>query len=306
MAPQLEAAAFQASRSLKVLLPAGAYLAMNLSPIALLDPAMTPPLDAVSNPAKCVLELTEHVPVDGYGPLTERLAPLRARGFRVAVDDVGAGYASFHHVLELTPDILKIDRSLVANSSRDGARRRIITSIVLLALDLGATVVAEGVEEHDDLRAVTDLGVDSVQGYLFAKPTVDHSEVNRWAAGWELGTSPHQQAHVAKRRAFGHVLRDLRGARTQADVLRAVNDQLASAGELARLSQGQYSAYENGRDRPMPVRVRAIEKVFGLESGALAGLLHDDEEEHVSRGTGMPSGTASLATRLGEARRAAP
>lgn len=302
--PRMEAAAFQASRSLKYLLPGSAYLAMNLSPAALLDPAMSAPLLDVKEPAKCVLEVTEHVSVDGYGPLIEALAPLRARGFRVAVDDVGAGYASFHHVLELNPDIIKIDRSLVAGSSGDGARRRIITSIVLLALDLGATVVAEGVEEHDDLLAVTDLGVDAVQGYLIAKPTADHTEVDGWAAGWQLGASPHQLAQVVRRDAFGHVLRDLRGKRRQIEVLRDVNDQLEAAGERARVSQGQYSAYEHGRERPKPVRLRAIEAVFGLEAGALAWMLDGVEPEHTPLTPEMPDGAASLAARIGAARQA--
>lgn len=301
--PRMEAASFQASRHLKHLLPDGAYLAMNLSPAALLDPAMHAPLREVNDPSKCVLELTEHVSVDGYAPLLEALEPLRARGFRVAVDDVGAGYASFNHVLELNPDILKIDRSLVAGSSRDGARRRIITSIVLLALDLGATVVAEGIEDHDDLLAVTDLGVDAVQGYLLAKPTVDHDEVDGWVSGWHLGTSPKQRAQVERRDAFGQALRDLRGSRRQVDVLRDVNKQLETAGEGARVSQGQYSAYEHGREWPKPVRLRAIETVFGLEHGALAWMLGGiDAADQPTPST--ISGAKSLAARIGEARNA--
>lgn len=302
--PRLEAAAFQASRNLARLLPDTAYLAMNLSPAALLDPSMTAPLADVEDPSKCVLELTEHVSVDGYRPLLETLAPLRARGFRVAVDDVGAGYASFHHVLELTPDIIKIDRSLIAGSSRDGARRRIITSIVLLALDLGASVVAEGVEEHDDLRAVTDLGVDAVQGYLLERPTTDHGVVGRWAQGWRLDAPEKQPAKAARRDAFGSVLRDLRGSRRQVDMLRAVNAQLEAAGETARISQGQYSAYEHGRERPQPVRLCALETVFGLEAGTLAAMLDPAGEDRHTAQAHRPAGTASLAARIGEARQA--
>jgi EAL domain-containing protein (putative c-di-GMP-specific phosphodiesterase class I) len=99
---------------------------------------------------------------------------------RLAVDDTGAGYASMNHVLQLRPDIIKIDRSLVETSTSDAARRSVITALVLLALDLGACVIAEGIETPSELETVGSLGVDQVQGYLLARPTTDPARWQRW------------------------------------------------------------------------------------------------------------------------------
>jgi EAL domain-containing protein (putative c-di-GMP-specific phosphodiesterase class I) len=96
---------------------------------------------------------------------------LRERGLRVAVDDVGAGYASLRHVLELRPDIIKIDRSLVHGLADDNARRVAVTAFVALARDLGSTVIAEGVEDRSDYAAVRELGVHGAQGYLLGRPS---------------------------------------------------------------------------------------------------------------------------------------
>ncbi len=300
---ELEQAAFEAAHTLASHLPLDAYLAANLSPSALMHPAMRAAFDLVDDPSRCVLELTEHVSVEQYGALAATLNQLRTRGFRLAVDDVGAGYASFHHVLELNPDIIKIDRSLISGAGRDGARRRIITSIVLLAMDLGASVVAEGVEQLDDLAAVTDLGVDAVQGYLLGRPTTDRDAVRSWTQPWELGALRRSASPSSSRAALGHVLRELRGDRRQVDVLREVNEQLAALGVGARISQGQYSAYENGRQRPLPIRLQAIEAVFGLEPGALADMVEPGpiDADPVYRDGGSEKTT--IAARLAQRRR---
>lgn len=302
---QLETATFGRSLDLAGQLGGGAYLAMNVSPAALSSPLLHGELTVVDTPARFVLELTEHVSVDAYGPLTDILGPLRARGFRLAVDDVGAGYASFHHVLQLNPDIIKIDRSLVCGSSRDGARRRIITSIVLLAMDLAATVVAEGVDDHDDLRALADLGVDAAQGYLLGQPTTDRGAVALWSRGWDLDLTAERTTQADRRKALGSVLRKLRGDQRQVDVLRAINDQLAAAGHAERISQGQYSAYEHGRERPLPVRLEAIEAVFGLESGTLSAVLGGSVARSGSLASTAPVRT-SIAARLAERQRSTP
>jgi len=101
---------------------------------------------------------------------------------RLAIDDAGAGYASLKHVVELQPDIIKIDRSLIDGCAADRARRSAIGAFVLLALDSGAMVIAEGVELPADLEAIRDLGVDAAQGYLLARPTADRRKLQRWTA----------------------------------------------------------------------------------------------------------------------------
>jgi EAL domain-containing protein (putative c-di-GMP-specific phosphodiesterase class I) len=158
----------------------GQFLALNLTPRSLLELARVAnqrdevPLD------RLVVEVTEHAAVDSYGPLRKELAPLRLRGLRIAVDDAGAGYASLRHVLELRPDFVKLDRSLCDGIADDHARRVAVSGLVLLARDIGASVIAEGVEVATDLTTIRGLGIDAVQGYLLGRPSTDQGELERW------------------------------------------------------------------------------------------------------------------------------
>ena len=162
-------------------LPRDQFLAVNLSPAVALDLSLaaTRPGDHILK--RLVVEITEHAVVAGYAELRERLAPYRHRGLRLAIDDAGAGYASLHHVVELGPDIIKIDRSLINGVAIDRGRRSVVSALVLLALDLGATVVAEGIETADDFFAACDLGVDAAQGFLLAPPSTSRRALARWA-----------------------------------------------------------------------------------------------------------------------------
>jgi EAL domain-containing protein (putative c-di-GMP-specific phosphodiesterase class I) len=162
-------------------LPAHCYLSVNATPELIMHGQLAELLDGQHVPLEhLVIELTEHVKVSSYGDLLVGLAQLRERGVRLAVDDTGAGYASFNHVLQLRPDIIKIDRSLIANVDADPARRSLITALVLLALDLDATIVAEGVETMAELSTLATLGVDCAQGYLLARPSTDRARWRRW------------------------------------------------------------------------------------------------------------------------------
>jgi EAL domain-containing protein (putative c-di-GMP-specific phosphodiesterase class I)/putative methionine-R-sulfoxide reductase with GAF domain len=161
-------------------LPEGMYLSVNMSPEGIADPRFTTLLDDRLGLHRLVLEVTEHARVEQYAALHAALAPLRAAGLRLAVDDVGAGYASFRHVLQLTPDIIKIDRSLVDGIAADPALRTIAGNIVLLGLDLHALIVAEGVERSDDLEVLETIGADMAQGYLFARPSTDPADWRAW------------------------------------------------------------------------------------------------------------------------------
>ena len=119
---------------------------------------------------------------------TLALAPLRERGIRLAIDDTGAGFASLSHVLKLRPNIIKIDRSLITHITSDPARRSLVTALILLALDLEATVTAEGIETPSELETLATLGVDLGQGYLLGRPSVDQKLWQRWSArSWVTG-----------------------------------------------------------------------------------------------------------------------
>jgi EAL domain-containing protein (putative c-di-GMP-specific phosphodiesterase class I) len=150
-------------------LPATAYLSVNVSPQTLTDPRLSALLHAVPGD-RVVLELTEHSAVSDYAPYCALMADLRGLGFRLAVDDAGAGYSSLRHIVDLAPDVIKVDRSLVQGIDVDPARRSLFVALVTFAADLGAILVAEGVENADEARQLSTWGVRLAQGWHYGRP----------------------------------------------------------------------------------------------------------------------------------------
>lgn len=179
-------------------LPESAYLSVNASPSLILDPGFHSVLRSGAVPLdRLVIEITEHAAVTRYDQIRAEMLPYRERGLRLAVDDTGAGYASFNHVLRLRPDIIKLDRSLLHEIDRDPARRAFVTAIVLMALELDAAVTAEGVERAAELDTLRSLGVDTVQGYLLSRPTADPAVWAVWSRrdwGAQAGFSASMRA----------------------------------------------------------------------------------------------------------------
>ena len=145
------------------------YVAVNVSPATVLTPACGEllgrlPLDRV------VLELTEHDEVEDYDVLLATLAPFRAAGLRLAIDDVGAGFSSLRHIVVTSPDVIKLDRSIAAGVAGDHVLATLVGSLVTFAHGSGARVVAEGVETADDAAVLRTLGVDFGQGWHFGRP----------------------------------------------------------------------------------------------------------------------------------------
>ncbi len=160
--------------------PEDRLLFVNLSPSLLSDPAALDLLHVL--PDRLVLEITEQEAVDDYGELRRDLVPWLSRGVRIAIDDTGAGYSSLRHVIELTPDFLKLDRELVRDLDRDRNRRALVSAVVAFASEMGTSVIAEGVETETELGALRDAEVDLVQGYLLARPGPAWPEVTPTAA----------------------------------------------------------------------------------------------------------------------------
>lgn len=119
---------------------------------------------------RVVLEITEHAPVADYDRLAQALAPWRARGLRLAVDDAGAGYSSLQHVVMMRPDIIKLDMSLIRGVDEDVVRQALVESLVRFAAKVGSDIVAEGVETAAERDTVVSLGVPYLQGYLLGRP----------------------------------------------------------------------------------------------------------------------------------------
>lgn len=165
----LEIAALRAALDQADRLPDGCYLAVNLSPVAFNHPAVQPVLDAYPSQG-LVLEVTEHEHGPSAAALAATVATRRQDGVRIAVDDIGHGFSDIRRLLNLRPDVLKLDRSLAAGVDQDRARQTFVAGQVALAADLGATVTAEGIETEQQLQVLTDLGVHSGQGYLLGRP----------------------------------------------------------------------------------------------------------------------------------------
>ena len=117
-----------------------------------------------------VLEVTEHAPVEDYDQLNRTLRTLRARGIRLAIDDAGAGFASFRHIVRLAPDFIKLDMTLTRDIDADPARRALATAMVSFALEIGATMIAEGIETEQEFRTLRSLGIGLGQGYFLGVP----------------------------------------------------------------------------------------------------------------------------------------
>lgn len=122
------------------------------------------------HPKPVYLEVTESVPLSYFEQCHSVLAELRKKGTFVAVDDLGAGYSNLKYIADLEPDVVKIDRELVAGIRVGDRHFRLLKSIVDLCKEMEARVVAEGIETIEELAAVRAAGADFAQGYLFARP----------------------------------------------------------------------------------------------------------------------------------------
>ncbi len=152
-------------------LPHGTYLAVNLHPSDLADDELVDTRSPLSQVAtRVVLEITEHASIERFEDLERRVAALRALGYRLALDDVGAGYAGLGTVTRFVPDVLKVDRSIVSGLHQSATKAKVIQSLAALCGELGATMVLEGVESVQEMVAARDLGCDLMQGFFFAMP----------------------------------------------------------------------------------------------------------------------------------------
>jgi EAL domain-containing protein (putative c-di-GMP-specific phosphodiesterase class I)/ActR/RegA family two-component response regulator len=151
--------------------PAQALLFVNLHTRDLLDPDLflpTAPLSAIA--PRVVLEITERSTIDDVKDVQQRVRSLRALGFRIAIDDLGAGYAGLSSFIALEPDVVKLDMSIVRGLHQSAIKQRLVQTMASLCSEMGMGVVAEGVEVAEERDAARRLGCALFQGYLFAKP----------------------------------------------------------------------------------------------------------------------------------------
>jgi EAL domain-containing protein (putative c-di-GMP-specific phosphodiesterase class I) len=165
----LEMASVRAALALLPELPEPLYVSVNVSPSTLSSGELLQALSEV-DAGRVLVEVTEHSSVADYDALLAGADVLRRMGARIAVDDAGAGYASFRHILVLRPDVIKFDREMVTQLDVDPARRALVGALVSFAAQMGATLVAEGVETPGELDVLAQLGVSCGQGYYLARP----------------------------------------------------------------------------------------------------------------------------------------
>lgn len=165
---ELEAATIEAALRGSGSLPANGLLNLNVSPGLILAGE---PLDSMLKEWGwlVVLELTEHVAVTDYDDLRRAIGNLGPK-VRLAVDDAGAGFASFRHILELGPQFVKLDRAIVGGIDADPARQAFVAGMRHFAITTGCTLIAEGIETEPELQALRTLGVSLGQGYLLGRP----------------------------------------------------------------------------------------------------------------------------------------
>ncbi len=178
----LESACLASSILASEHLPPNGYLSLNTSPDLVLSGRLDEILSTVRRPI--VLEITEHVEIGDYAGLRRELQRLGS-SVRLAVDDAGAGYASFRHILELAPDFVKIDLDLVRGVDAEPARQALIAGMGYFAVKRKLRLVAEGIETRKELDALQALAVPYGQGYLLGRPR-DGTTAESWPTKVDL------------------------------------------------------------------------------------------------------------------------
>ena len=166
---QLEAAVIRSALREAQGLPDDIYVSINTSPETVLNGSLQPLLADLRD-RKLVIEITEHAPVDDYQQLAEALRPLREQGILLAIDDAGAGFSSLQHIVQLRPDIIKLDMSLTRAVDSDPARRALAAALIFFAREVDCLIIAEGIETESERATLHALGITKGQGYLLGRP----------------------------------------------------------------------------------------------------------------------------------------
>ena len=158
-------------------LPEGCMLFVNVHPPDLLDHSLHgigSPLAPLAD--RIVLEITERASIEKMGDISHVVRDLRLLGYRLAVDDLGTGYAGLSSFTQLSPEIVKLDRSLVEGVDQNATKQRVVKAMLQLCSDLKMEVICEGIETPQERDALAELGADLLQGYLYGMPAPHFSD----------------------------------------------------------------------------------------------------------------------------------
>ena len=200
--PALERACVGAALELFARRPAGTALSLNVSVPVLMDPETQAALcaagDGPTGLQGLIVEITEETLVRSEAALVDAFEPLRALGACLAVDDMGAGYSGLRQITSVRPRYLKLDRSLVTGVDRDEERAALLRALAGYSRQVGALLIAEGVETDDELSCVRELGAPLVQGFLLGRPASPWPDLS--APAPRGGGPTRVRGHARKRR----------------------------------------------------------------------------------------------------------
>ncbi|MCK4728301.1 MAG: EAL domain-containing protein [Desulfobacterales bacterium] len=152
-------------------------LFLNVEPDSVNDPelrqiaASTLLLDSSLTPDRIVLEITERSAIMAFSAFRSALEYFRALGFRIAIDDAGAGYATLQSIIELKPDFIKLDMSLIRDIDSDNVKQQLVKALKRFGQETGVSMIAEGIETKGELRTLLEMDIDLGQGFVFAYPS---------------------------------------------------------------------------------------------------------------------------------------
>ena len=169
LARELELAVISYALKSLAQVPDSVYMSLNASADTIASGELAASLPAALAP-RLAIEVTEHDEVSDWAAFSRQLSALRDLGARIAIDDAGAGYSGLQQMIRLRPDIIKLDRSLVAGIDTDRVRRSLCTAMIHYARETKATLVAEGIETETELSTLIELGVGFGQGYHLTRP----------------------------------------------------------------------------------------------------------------------------------------
>ena len=145
------------------------YLSINVSPSHILSGALEKAIMHLT--CELLVEITEHQPIDNYPAFQRAFSPLRRKGVKLAIDDVGTGYSNLSNILELEPDIIKLDLSLTRDIHKDRKRSALASAMCTFAKEIHCEIIAEGIECIQEFNKLKELGVNKGQGYFIGRPS---------------------------------------------------------------------------------------------------------------------------------------
>jgi EAL domain-containing protein (putative c-di-GMP-specific phosphodiesterase class I) len=262
----LEALVLRRALALRPRLAPGRFLSVNVSPALLATPALREVLAGAGDLTGLVLELTEHEPFDDLDALLAALAPWRAAGASVALDDAGTGYSGLRQLAHLRPDLVKLDRSLVSGIDGDLVKQALAESLGAFAGRLDAWLLAEGVERREELDVLAGLGVPLAQGHLLGRPADAPAELGVELACHLLGYADRRAAADG----VGALLEPVPAAVGEAEARRLLGSgDVAAVLDEAGLPHGLLVRHASVDLRPLSLRVLPGEDVADVATRAV-------------------------------------